>query len=148
MRSQTLSSLAGEKTGNGVELEDGFSELEDEKTPVDESLDHPVSDLDVSEVDSETESEYSITYMEKAGDKDSSKRSTFPPVLKIVMDAPRFTLKGALDQWLEEGNSVEQEDMLPTSLYLRRRRFFSKALQVTQELLLSCQFCKTMSLTF
>ncbi|XP_078438452.1 pentatricopeptide repeat 596 [Wolffia australiana] len=135
---RNLSSVVGEKTGNGEEDSiDGFSELEDEKIVSTEAFEHSASDLEVSEVLSDEESlqvhedalEISDAEIEKDVEKSSLKKTAVSPLVRVIMDAPRTSIKGALDQWISKGNSIEQADVFPTILFLRRRRFYLKALQ-------------------
>ncbi|KQK03956.1 pentatricopeptide repeat-containing protein At1g80270, mitochondrial [Brachypodium distachyon] len=132
MWNRTFSSQAGANSGDKEEdLEDGFSDLEvppeadkkDAELTSEESSDEDAADavdlLEVDDADSKSE-------------KEPKKKISQCPLLKVMLEAPWNDVSGTLKKWVNDGNTVDRSDVFFAVLNLRRRRFFSKALQLLE----------------
>nr|CAD1839982.1 unnamed protein product [Ananas comosus var. bracteatus] len=66
-----------------------------------------------------------LTYLKKV----SSKKVCSTPLFKIIIDASRPAVTGALNKWVEEGNALGRNEVSFTLLTLRKRKKYAKALQ-------------------
>ncbi|EPS66077.1 hypothetical protein M569_08698, partial [Genlisea aurea] len=125
------SSQAGAK-GSGQEddedLEDGFSELETPLVASEDENDDAVS------AKSEISDEADANDPEAVGDGDKKiPKHELSALNKVVIGVhPPASMNSALDKWVEDGNEITKSDVALTMLYLRRRRMFIKALQLTE----------------
>lgn len=119
-----LSSQAGaESSGEEDDLEEGFSELENEYGLTSEP--EPSGDHD----DIETDLELSETETEPSRKTTPSKRK-FSKLFKAIMDAPDISVNSVLDKYVEEGNDLSRAEISLAMANLRRRRMYGRALQV------------------
>ncbi|KAL0339772.1 UNVERIFIED_CONTAM: Pentatricopeptide repeat-containing protein, mitochondrial [Sesamum radiatum] len=140
---RTFSSQAG--AGNSGqeddELEDGFSDLEKPSHVAQESSsgDESESDDDLisrSELSGEEDVAEDIqNELEALGtetDVEVKKSPETSAMAKAILDAPASLVSTVLDKWVEEGNEVTQNEVSLTMFQLRIRRFFIKALQLSE----------------
>ncbi|KAK4404757.1 Pentatricopeptide repeat-containing protein, mitochondrial [Sesamum angolense] len=140
---RTFSSQAG--AGNSGqeddELEDGFSDLEKPSHVAQESTsgDESESDDDLisrSELSGEEDVAEDIqNELEALGtetDVEVKKSPETSAMAKAILDAPASLVSTVLDKWVEEGNEVTQNEVSLTMFQLRIRRFFIKALQLSE----------------
>ncbi|KAL3819695.1 hypothetical protein ACJIZ3_005600 [Penstemon smallii] len=133
-------------TSSGEENDDsegGFSEPETPQNAVKEtitSLDEndddliPESELSQEEgVDDDMQKELEPLGTEAdKGEKKSSKNKGISSLSKAILVNPSLPLSKVLNKWVEEGNEVTQLEFALTMIYLRRRRMYLKALQVSE----------------
>ncbi|CAN6576849.1 unnamed protein product [Malus baccata var. baccata] len=145
MDKHSLSSQAGAKSnGEEDDLEDGFSELETpssvEAIPEingnDENIDELISEPELSEVDEEVEvSQHELELSETEtdpSDKISRKKRNPLALYKAILTFPGFSVHGALDKWVEEGNEINRTQISMALLNFRRRQMFGRALQLSE----------------
>lgn len=127
MWSRGFSSQAGASSGDKQdELEEGFSDLEvppeadkkDLDLTSDESSDEDTIDaIGLSEVEADAKPEKPI----------KKSQST---LLKALLVSPRVDVAGATKKWLNDGNTLERSELFYVLLSLRKRKLYTKALQV------------------
>ncbi|XP_021744488.1 pentatricopeptide repeat-containing protein At1g80270, mitochondrial-like [Chenopodium quinoa] len=138
--SRSLSSEAGAKSGGEEEddLEEGFSELE---TPdpsvstgggVEDSDSSSDSESDLSSVDENTEETLEAELLKGAGEMSSAKKLGHSPLLKLLFEESGSSLSKALDNYATEGKDLNRAEVYHALLNLRRRKMFSKALQLSE----------------
>lgn len=114
------------------DAEEGFSDL-DVPPETDNSIDLS-EEGDLSEEDSGEAADKSIGLSDREsdlkGEKVSSKKVCSTPLFKIIIDASRPAVTGALNKWVEEGNALGRNEVSFTLLTLRKRKKYAKALQV------------------
>lgn len=121
-----LSSQAGaESSGEEDDLEEGFSELENEYGLISEP--EPSGDHD----DIENDLELSETETEPSRKTTPSKRK-FSKLFKAIMDAPDISVNSVLDKYVEEGNDLSRAEISLAMANLRRRRMYGRALQLSE----------------
>ncbi|KAK1664414.1 hypothetical protein QYE76_052573 [Lolium multiflorum] len=131
MWGRSFSSQAGENSGDkDDDLEEGFSDLEvppeaDKKeveSASEESSDEDaVDEIDSLGVDADAKPE-----------KETVKRASQSPLLKVLLEAPRNDVATSLKKWVDAGNTFDRSDVFYVILNLRKRRFFAKALQLLE----------------
>lgn len=131
MWGRSFSSQAGANSGDKEDgLEDGFSDLEvppeadkkDEELTLEESSDEDaVDEIDSLGVDTDAKPE-----------KETVKRVSQNPLLKVMLEAPRNDVAASLKKWVDGGNNFDRSDVFYVILQLRKRRFFAKALQLLE----------------
>ncbi|CAA0812836.1 Pentatricopeptide repeat-containing protein -mitochondrial [Striga hermonthica] len=110
------------------DLDDGFSELE---TPVD-SADGD-DDLAKSDLSEEEDLQTELEALGDVAEKISSKKRGLSAMTKTILDSPSsMSLSKVLDEWVGEGNEVNQTEAALTMLHLRKRRLFGKALEFSE----------------
>nr|CAD1839948.1 unnamed protein product [Ananas comosus var. bracteatus] len=120
-------------TSNSKEddTEEGFSDL-DVPPETDNSIDLS-EEGNFSEEDSGEAADKSIGLSDSESDlkgkKVSSKKVCSTPLFKIIIDASRPAVTGALNKWVEEGNALGRNEVSFTLLTLRKRKKYAKALQ-------------------
>ncbi|XP_022934674.1 pentatricopeptide repeat-containing protein At1g80270, mitochondrial-like [Cucurbita moschata] len=123
--SHGLSSQAGaDNSEKEDDLEDGFSELEDNKT-ADENEEDRTSG---SEIDDDDDDDDDGT---QDAENISTKRAP-SELFKAISSAPGLSVPSALDKWVSEGKELSRADISLAMLNLRRRRMFGKALQFSE----------------
>ncbi|XP_011075441.1 pentatricopeptide repeat-containing protein At1g80270, mitochondrial isoform X2 [Sesamum indicum] len=140
---RNFSSKAGARNSEQEDddLEDGFSDLEkpsyvaQESTSGDESErdDDLISRSELSEeedVAEDTQNELEVLGTET--DVEEKKSPKISAMTKAILDAPASSVSTVLDKWVEEGNEVTQIEVSLTMFQLRIRRFFTKALQLSE----------------
>ncbi|KAB2631116.1 pentatricopeptide repeat-containing protein [Pyrus ussuriensis x Pyrus communis] len=145
MDKRSLSSQAGAKSnGEEDDLEDGFSELETpssvEAIPEingnDENVDELISEPELSEVDEEVEaSQHELELSETETDPSEKilrKKRNPLALYKAILAFPGFSVHGALDKWVEEGNEINRTQISMALLNFRRRQMFGRALQLSE----------------
>ncbi|OVA06990.1 Pentatricopeptide repeat [Macleaya cordata] len=145
--SRGLSSQTGAKSsGEDEDLEDGFSELEtpvsdvgEETNVAEENVEEQISDLELSDNDAEEELvEDSPNEIEFSGidsgnvGEDSPKRRIPSELFKVILAASPQNVNGALEKFVEEGNSLGRTEISLAMLNLRKRRMYGKALQLSK----------------
>jgi pentatricopeptide repeat protein len=120
-----LSSQAGKESSDE---EEGDQDLEAVLSDSDEEVDEHSGDEDL--IDAE------ISASEKAASK---KPGSFPLFRKIIAGSG-VTVGKVINKWVEEGNDVSRVDILQVLYKLRRRRMFSRALQLLDWLELTKKF--------
>ncbi|KAL0359628.1 UNVERIFIED_CONTAM: Pentatricopeptide repeat-containing protein, mitochondrial [Sesamum angustifolium] len=132
---------AGNSGQEDDELEDGFSDLEKPSHVAQESTsgDESESDDDLisrSELSGEEDVAEDIqNELEALGtetDVEVKKSPETSAMAKAILDAPASLVSTVLDKWVEEGNEVTQNEVSLTMFQLRIRRFFIKALQLSE----------------
>ncbi|KAM0842124.1 hypothetical protein ACQ4PT_020062 [Festuca glaucescens] len=128
---RSFSSQAGANSGDkDDDLEDGFSDLEvppeaDKKevelTSEESSDEDAVDEIDSLGVDADAKPE-----------KETVKRASQSPLLKVLLEAPRNDVAASLKKWVDGGNTFDRSDVFYVILHLRKRRFFAKALQLLE----------------
>ncbi|GAB4843953.1 hypothetical protein Ancab_013917 [Ancistrocladus abbreviatus] len=140
-----ISSQAGARSG-GVEdddLEDGFSELgtpESSEVVLHTHLDDDnelVSEPELSDAgedDGEEDPENElVSDTEVDVTETSSQRKRFPSAMfRAIMDDPSQSAYNALDKYVASGIELSRSEISVAMLNLRRRRMFSKALQLSE----------------
>ncbi|XP_052140250.1 pentatricopeptide repeat-containing protein At1g80270, mitochondrial-like [Oryza glaberrima] len=129
MWSRGFSSQAGASSGDKQdELEEGFSDLEvppeadkkDLDLTSDESSDEDTIDaIGLSEVEADAKPEEPI----------KKSQST---LLKALLVSPRVDVAGATKKWLNDGNTLERSELFYVLLSLRKRKLYTKALQLLE----------------
>ncbi|XP_020080956.1 pentatricopeptide repeat-containing protein At1g80270, mitochondrial-like [Ananas comosus] len=113
------------------DAEEGFSDL-DVPPETDNSIDLS-EEGNLSEEDSGEAADKSIGLSDSESDlkgkKVSSKKVCSTPLFKIIIDASRPAVTGALNKWVEEGNALGRNEVSFTLLTLRKRKKYAKALQ-------------------
>lgn len=154
---RNLSSQSGATTSD-TEVDDGFSDLdldpplETDKigTIVDkEQEDEIVSKREISrdelKVDSAEVANCSLGLSDSKsqanGEKEPRRTCWASPLFKVVMEAPLHFVNDALNKWVEDGNSLGQEEISVTLLNLRKKKFYEKALQVLDSFLAKLLIC-------
>ncbi|KAL5220240.1 hypothetical protein ABZP36_024953 [Zizania latifolia] len=125
-----LSSQAGANSGvKEDEFDDGFSDLDvppeaDKNDPgltSHESSDEDTIDaIGLSEVEADAKPEEPI------------KKLSQSTLLKVLLEAARNDVTGAVKKWLNDGNTLDRSDIFHAVHSLRRQRFFIKALQLLE----------------
>uniref|UniRef100_A0A803LT10 PROP1-like PPR domain-containing protein n=1 Tax=Chenopodium quinoa TaxID=63459 RepID=A0A803LT10_CHEQI len=114
--SRSLSSEAGAKSGEEEDdLEEGFSELE---TP------DPLEATGGETLEAEL--------LKDAGEIPSTKKLGHSPLLKLIFEESGPSLSKALDNYATEGKDLNRAEVYHALLNLRRRKMFSKALQLLE----------------
>jgi pentatricopeptide repeat protein len=131
MWGRSFSSQAGANSGDkDDDLEDGFSELEVppeadkkevESTSEESSDEDAVDEIDSLGVDADAKPE-----------KETVKRVSQSPLLKVLLEAPRNDVAASLKKWVDAGNTFDRSDVFYVILNLRKRRFYAKALQLLE----------------
>uniref|UniRef100_A0ACD5VNK3 Uncharacterized protein n=1 Tax=Avena sativa TaxID=4498 RepID=A0ACD5VNK3_AVESA len=131
MWGRRFSSQAGANSGDkDDDLEDGFSDLEvppeaDKKevelTSEESADEDAVDEIDSLGVDTDAKPE-----------KETVKRASQNPLLKVMLEAPRNDVTASLKKWVDGGNKFDRSDVFYVILHLRKRRFFVKALQLLE----------------
>ena len=126
--SHALSSQAGaENSEKEDDLEDGFSELEENKTADENEEDRTSgSEIDVDDDDDDDDDDVDDT---QDAENISTKRAP-SELFKAISSSPGLSVPSALDKWVSEGKELSRADISLAMLNLRRRRMFGKALQV------------------
>ncbi|KAK1318108.1 Pentatricopeptide repeat-containing protein [Acorus calamus] len=140
--SRDLSSHAGKKTTD--EIEEGFSDLgnsfiadiEAENDAGQEKDEELMSGEHADELPGEaSDHELPFSDSESVGtDKEKQMQnriSDTSPLFEIILETPRQSVKSAIDKWVQEGNSLERTEYYIISSNLRRRRFYGKALELS-----------------
>lgn len=126
--SHSLCSHADEYGVAKAQVEDKFLETETTAT-VDVIVGNNAEEECEEDIASETEfldDKFSDT--EKG--EDSHKKKAYLELCKAIIDTPSQSIASILDKWVEEGNNLEQLGISRIIINLRRRRMYSKALQV------------------
>ncbi|CAM0880994.1 unnamed protein product [Alopecurus aequalis] len=131
MWGRSFSSQAGENSGDkDDDLEDGFSDLEVppeagkkevESTSEESSDEDAVDEIDSLEVDADAKPA-----------KETMKKPSQCPLLKVMLDAPRNDVPATLKKWVDAGNKFDRSDVFYVILNLRKRRFYDKGLQLLE----------------
>ncbi|XP_031496018.1 pentatricopeptide repeat-containing protein At1g80270, mitochondrial-like [Nymphaea colorata] len=143
--SRCLSSQAGPNAGGDEDqLEDVFSELESPHTGETESdsgdqakeLSGPELSEDEDSALNSVGKDADIELSEdEVGSDDEVKESwkrTIIPLAQLIIRSPAQSVKDAIDRWVEEGNTVNEDVVLEVMTNLRRRKFYRKALQFAE----------------
>ncbi|KAL6627727.1 hypothetical protein ACP70R_031453 [Stipagrostis hirtigluma subsp. patula] len=132
--SRSFSSQVGANSGDKEdELDDGFSDLE--VPPEADKKDAGLTSEDSSESsDEDAVDELGLPDVEADAkpEKEHISRVSQSPLLKLVLAAPRHEVIEALNKWAKEGNTLDRGDLYYVILNLRKRKWFSKALQVLE----------------
>ncbi|XP_058107442.1 pentatricopeptide repeat-containing protein At1g80270, mitochondrial-like [Magnolia sinica] len=147
-QSRTLSSEAGTKSSDDEgDLEEGFSELETPDTNSfgidntgEENTEALVSEPELSDDESEGnlsesghhEPDLSDNEAAPKGGKEPRKKASDSPLFKVIMEAPRQSIRSAIDKWVEEGKPLGRTELSIAMLNLRKRRMFGRALQLLE----------------
>ncbi|XP_031473559.1 pentatricopeptide repeat-containing protein At1g80270, mitochondrial-like [Nymphaea colorata] len=135
-----------EADGNEEGQEDAFSELESPgnvegtKCVAANEADDLVSEPELSEEDDSAEditgehaeidiSDHEVDFSDKV--KEFPEKTSFP-LTQIIIQAPVQSIKGAISKWVEGGNAVTRDVLLMVMAYLRNRKFYKKALQLSE----------------
>ncbi|URE02996.1 DNA-binding protein [Musa troglodytarum] len=135
---QNLSSHAGARSSQkDDDLEDGFSDLD--VPPEDDAIVGPEEKEDDEELMSEEEmnnaADEALSLLDSETDSSVEKktqRRVESPLSKIIIEAPRYSLNGTLDKWVEEGNPLGRGEISLVMLNLRKRWLYGKALQFVE----------------
>lgn len=123
--SRGFSSQPGANSGDKVdELEDGFSDLE---VPPETDKDAGLTSEDSSDEDAAD----GIDLPDEKPEKEHIKRTSGAILLKAVLEAPRHQVTSALEKWANDGNAFDRSDLYFVILNLRKRKWFSKAFEVS-----------------
>ncbi|KAL3533534.1 hypothetical protein ACH5RR_007055 [Cinchona calisaya] len=148
MGTHSFSSRAGTKsTGeDDDDLEDGFSELEtstasnqnEESHAVNGNEDDLISEPELSEEDVDDNEvdrphdELELSDTDIDVEKKSEQRTASSELYKAILAAPGLSVHKVVDKWLEEGNELTRSEIASTTLNLRKRRMFGRALQLSE----------------
>lgn len=125
------------------DLEDGFSELgrpAGDGNEIDSLL---ASDADQSDDDGDRENveEPHNEVDEVVKEKGKPRRGRVESeLLNEIMNVPGVSIHVALEKWLAEGNELTREEVSHATFYLRRRKMFGRALQLSEWLESKNQF--------
>lgn len=81
------------------------------------------------DIQAELESLHSET---DVGEKKTPKTEVISAMTKALLAAPSVPVSRVLDNWVETGNEVNRTEVLSTMLYLRKRKMFVLALQLSE----------------
>lgn len=128
--SRGFSSQPGANSGDkDDELEDGFSDLE--VPPEADKKDAGLTSEDTSDEDATDEIGLPVVDLDTAKpEKEHIKRTSDSILLKTVLEAPRHQVTPALEKWAKDGNALDRGELYYVLLNLRKRRWYSKALEV------------------
>ncbi|KAH6772200.1 hypothetical protein C2S51_010604 [Perilla frutescens var. frutescens] len=144
LKFRSFSSHAGNKSSSDHNdtLEDALPELDTPNGAVHKAASRDgmdgelISELDLYEDESvsddiQTELE-SLDSVSDVWEKISPKTEIVSAMIKALFVAPLLPVSRFLDNWVETGNEVTQTEVLSTMLYLRKRKMFLMALQVSE----------------
>ena len=127
--SRGFSSQPGENSGDkDDELEDGFSDLE--VPPEAGKNDAGLTSEDSSDEDAADEIGLPDVDADAKPEKEYIKRTSGSIFLKTVLEAPKHQLTSALEKWAKDGNAFDRGELYYVLLNLRKRKWYSKALEV------------------
>jgi hypothetical protein len=122
-------------------LEDGFSDLE--VPPEADKKEAELTSGETSDEDAVDETDSLGVDADAKPEKETVKKASQSPLLKVLLEAPRTGVAASLKKWVDAGNTFERSDIFYVILHLRKRRFFDKALQVPFSLFFhDCKFLK------
>ncbi|KAL3637141.1 hypothetical protein CASFOL_019440 [Castilleja foliolosa] len=117
------------------DLDDGFSELGTPAlvvTSEDDSDDEDISEEEGIAAD-DIQNELEVFGIETgAVEKNSPRTRAFSEMTRVILASPPVPVSKVLDKWVEEGNQVTQTEATITTLHLRKRRMFGKALELSE----------------
>lgn len=142
---RSLSSQAGAKSSDREdELENGFSELEGtdrskavkDTNLLDENADELIAEPDFSEVDDDdaevSKNDLGISDTETdLSERLHTEKTADSALFRAIADAPGYSVRDALNKWVEEGNEVDRGEIYVVMLSLRKARMYARALQVS-----------------
>uniref|UniRef100_A0A0A9CRE6 PROP1-like PPR domain-containing protein n=1 Tax=Arundo donax TaxID=35708 RepID=A0A0A9CRE6_ARUDO len=129
--SRSFSSQAGANSGDKEdELEDGFSDLE--VPPEADKKDGGLTSEDSSDEDAIDEIGLPDVDVDAKPEKEQMKKFEQSPLLKLMLHTPRHQVTSALQTWAKDGNTFDRSEIYLTILNLRKRRWFSKALELLE----------------
>ncbi|KAK3004301.1 hypothetical protein RJ639_018663 [Escallonia herrerae] len=118
---QTPVSAGATQDSNGeAGNDDEFSELEISEDEINDDVEGPQNEMELSD----TEPDVS---REKSRERRGSNQ-----LFRIIVTAPGLSVHNALEKWVEEGNELTRPDILLAMLFLRRRRMYGRALQLSE----------------
>uniref|UniRef100_A0A0A9DX64 PROP1-like PPR domain-containing protein n=1 Tax=Arundo donax TaxID=35708 RepID=A0A0A9DX64_ARUDO len=129
--SRSFSSQAGANSGDkDDELEDGFSDLE--VPPETDKKDAGLTSEESSDEDAIDEIGLPDVEADAKPEKEHMKKFEQSPLLKLMLHTPRHEVTKALQQWAKDGNTLDRSELYLAILSLRKRRWFSKALELLE----------------
>ncbi|KAL5994777.1 hypothetical protein ACLOJK_024832 [Asimina triloba] len=128
--------LSSQIGGKGSSDEDALEDFSEQDTPsdTDEAIDDVVSELAVADGELEdrtlatahSERDFLVCKVGMDGDRDPEK-SAACELLMVVLRARPSSVHTALDEWINKGNKVDQEEVMIALRTLRKHRDFLKA---------------------
>ncbi|WVZ71559.1 hypothetical protein U9M48_020133 [Paspalum notatum var. saurae] len=129
--SRSFSSQPGANSGDkDDEVEDGFSDLE--VPPEDDKKEAALTSEDNSDEDAAGEIGFPDVDADAKPEKDHIKKAFNSTLLKAMLEAPRYEVTKALEKWANDGNTLDRNEVFFVVLNLRKRRWFSKALELLE----------------
>lgn len=125
---RTFASRAGAES-NGEDLEDGFSELETSEGKIEETVSGDENDDDLFE-----EEDGAVDALNESGTdgkQKSFKAKVTSAMFTAIQSAPSVPVNKVMGKWVEQGNKVTQSEASLVMGFLRKRRHYVKALQVS-----------------
>ncbi|AQK89225.1 DNA-binding protein [Zea mays] len=130
--SRGFSSQPGANSGDKAdELEDGFSDLE--VPPAAVQNDDGLASEDSSDEDAADEFGLPDVDADAKPEKEHTRRTLSDSILlKTVLEAPRHQVTSALEKWAKDGNAFDRGELYYVLLNLRKRHWYSKALELVE----------------
>lgn len=129
--SRSFSSQPGANSGDkDNQLEDGFSDLE--VPPEDDQKDDVLPSEDTSDDDVAGEIDLPDADADAKPEKEHMKKASDSTLLKAMLAAPRHEVTKELEKWANDGNTLDRSELFFVILNLRKRKWFSKALELLE----------------